>query len=226
MSDDLLSLENFSGVARLFPLPNLVMFPFVVQPLHIFEPRYRQMLADTLADDRLLAMVLLAPGWEENYHLRPRIHPVACLGKVFKEERLPDGRYNLLLHGLRRVRIRHELKTDKLYRSAEVEVLRDVSDLGLSHEQALRTQLGEVVPAWMTTHGNPTDQIDKLMQSDLTLATLCDIFSFALPLAIELKQRLLEELDIGKRSQLLLSTLQAALPTPPTRLFPPPFSEN
>src|SRR5262245_20349927 len=97
MKAELLSLEGFAGLARLFPLPNLVLFPHVIQPLHIFEPRYRQLLADALVDDRLMAMALLQPGWEKDYHQRPPIHPVVCLGRIFKEEKLADGRYNLLL---------------------------------------------------------------------------------------------------------------------------------
>src|SRR5438067_9036914 len=105
MNPDPTSLTHFSGTARLFPLPNLVLFPYVIQPLHIFEPRYRRLMADALADDRLLAMALLKPGWEEAYHKRPAIHPVVCLGKIFKEEHLPAGRYNLLPHGLARARV-------------------------------------------------------------------------------------------------------------------------
>src|SRR5205085_1976564 len=95
-------LKQFSGMARLFPLPNVVLFPQVVQPLHIFEPRYREMTADALADDRLIAMALLQPGWEADYEGRPPIHPICCLGRIFAEKHLPDGRYNLLLRGLTR----------------------------------------------------------------------------------------------------------------------------
>src|SRR5262249_30206454 len=113
MSDDLASLEGFGGEARLFPLPNLVLFPAVVQPLHIFEPRYRTLMADALAGDRLMALALLRPGWEEDYHQSPPVHSVVCLGKIFKEQLLPDGRYNLLLYGLARARILDELQTDK-----------------------------------------------------------------------------------------------------------------
>ena len=76
--DDLsFSVESFSGTARLFPLPNLVLFPHVMQPLHIFEPRYRSMLEDALASDGLIAMALLAPGWENDYEGRPNLYPMA-----------------------------------------------------------------------------------------------------------------------------------------------------
>src|SRR5206468_10763458 len=100
MNDDHFALTHFAGRARLFPLPNMVLFPHVVQPLHVFEPRYRQMTADALAGDRLIALTLLQPGWEEEYEARPAVHPVACLGRVVADQLLPDGRYNLLVRGI------------------------------------------------------------------------------------------------------------------------------
>src|SRR6185436_7933579 len=107
-STDLAHLDfdanTFSGTARLFPLPNLVLYPHVMQPLHIYEGRYREMLEDSLAGDRLIAMALLEPGWEPDYESRPPVAPFACLGKVVTHHRLPDGRYNLLLMGVARVR--------------------------------------------------------------------------------------------------------------------------
>src|SRR3954469_23524918 len=105
MSEQQTSLAGFGGYARLFPLPNNVFFPHVMQPLHIFEPRYRQMTADALEDDKLIALVLPRPGWEESYSGKPAIHAVACLGKIIAEQKLDDGRFNLLLRGVRRVRI-------------------------------------------------------------------------------------------------------------------------
>ena len=79
--------DTFSGVARLFPLPNLVLYPHVMQPLHIFEERYREMLEDALAGDKLIAMAVLEPGWETDYESRPPIAKYACLGKVVAHHR-------------------------------------------------------------------------------------------------------------------------------------------
>ena len=76
MSDDLSPLTHFAGTARLFPLPNLVLFPHVMQPLHVFEPRYRQMTADALTGDRLIGLVLLKPGWEADYEGKPAVPDV------------------------------------------------------------------------------------------------------------------------------------------------------
>jgi uncharacterized protein len=226
VSDDLQSLEGFRGVARLFPLPNLVLFPSVVQPLHIFEPRYRQMMADALDDDRLLAMTLLRPGWEEDYEGRPPVHPVACLGRIFNEERLPDGRYNLLLHGLQRIRIEEELPPDKLYRAARVQLLEDLPSPDAEQTRSLRDRLEEALPPLLQLQGGALDQARKLLQSDLPLGALCDVFGFALPLEPSVKQELLEELDVGRRVRQLLAHLEALLPSKGERSFPPPFSPN
>src|SRR5262245_56723141 len=126
MSDELDDLADFSGFARLFPLPNLVFFPAVVQPLHIFEPRYRQMTTDALADDRLIALVLPQPGWESDYGGKPAVCRVACLGRIVADQKLDDGRFNLLLRGMSRIRICEEVAQGKLYRQARVEMMADV----------------------------------------------------------------------------------------------------
>src|SRR5262245_9433360 len=125
MSEDRAALENFSGVTRLFPLPNLVLFPTIVQSLHIFEERYRQMTTAALAGDHLISLVLLQPGWEADYEGKPALCEVACLGRIIRHERLEDGRFNLNLRGLRRARIVQEIDGGKLYRQASVELLED-----------------------------------------------------------------------------------------------------
>src|SRR5437868_553129 len=229
MNEDDLTLKDFRGTVRLFPLPNLALFPSVIQPLHIFEPRYRQMMADALDDDRLLALVLLRPGWEEDYHLRPPVHAVACLGAIAQVECVPDGRYNLLRHGLRRVRIIEELPAEKLYRCARVELLEDTPPAA-GQEDALREELALRVPPWFAGHGAAQQQAEQLLEASLPLSTLCDIFCFALPLPTEVKQELLEELEVTRRARRLLIQLKEqkppASPKSAERRFPPEFSPN
>jgi Lon protease-like protein len=229
MSDEVSSLGDFRGTVRLFPLPNLVLFPYVIQPLHVFEPRYRQLMKDALEDDRLMALALLKPGWEEDYHKRPPLCPGVCIGKIFKEERLPDGRYNLLLHGLKRARIVAELPPDKAYRMARVEVLEDVLIGSEEKEQTLRKQLARQMTAWFAAQSPALEQLRKLLQSSLPLGTLGDVFAFALPVAVELKQELLEEANVERRIQRLLAHLENHDPPAvqsSSRRFPPDFSTN
>src|SRR5476651_2067777 len=93
------SVEDEVLTVPLFPLPNVVLFPRAVLPLHIFEERYKAMTADTLRGDGRIAMALLKPGWEKCYYQRPAIDPVVCVGTILSHEKLPDGTYNFLLQG-------------------------------------------------------------------------------------------------------------------------------
>jgi len=111
-------------VIPIFPLPDVALFPQVPLPLHIFEPRYRTMVADALAGDRVIGMTLLRPGWERDYHGRPPVYDRGCAGRIEEHEALPDGRSNIVLRGLTRFRILEE-HAGKPYRLASVAALAD-----------------------------------------------------------------------------------------------------
>src|SRR5436190_11566243 len=97
-----------SDLLPLFPLPNVVLFPNVFLPLHIFEPRYRELVADALAGDRIIGMVLLRPGFENNYEGRPAIYDVGCAGVITHSQPLADGRYDIVLRGMEKFRVTAE----------------------------------------------------------------------------------------------------------------------
>lgn len=113
----------------LFPLPNVVLFPNVFLPLHIFEGRYRSMVSDALEQDRIIGMVLLRPGWESDYEGRPPVYNVGCAGLITHAERLADGRFNIVLQGLEKFSIEDE-DASLPYRLARVR----------SHEESVRAQ--------------------------------------------------------------------------------------
>jgi Lon protease-like protein len=127
----LASMEAIPAAAleelAVFPLPNLVFFPHTLLPLHIFEPRYRAMIADVLAGSRVLAVARLRPGYEADYEGRPPIFEVAGVGACVHADRLPDGRYHIMLHGLARVFLEEELPPGRAYRVARARVLGDGS---------------------------------------------------------------------------------------------------
>src|SRR5688572_14879811 len=114
----------------LFPLPTTVLFPNVFLPLHIFEPRYRQMFSDALAGDRLIGMVLLRPGFEADYEGQPPIYPTGTSGLITHAERPDDGRFNVILRGLDKFTIDGEDAPEPglLYRRATVTI----------HDEAIR----------------------------------------------------------------------------------------
>jgi uncharacterized protein len=105
-----------------FPLSNVVLFPSVFLPLHIFEPRYRAMVDDALNGDRIIGMVLLRPGWERDYEGRPPVYPIGCAGVITHAERLTDGRFNIVLRGMEKFRITAE-EHDRPYRIACVDAI-------------------------------------------------------------------------------------------------------
>ena len=123
----------------IFPLPTVVLFPNVFLPLHIFEPRYRQMIAESLAGDRIIGMVLLRQGYEDDYDGCPPIYATGCSGLITHSERLEDGRYNLVLQGLEKFTIHAEEApaAGRLYRSAVITPLQE--SVGAGERDQLRS---------------------------------------------------------------------------------------
>jgi uncharacterized protein len=111
----------------IFPLDKVVLFPNVFLPLHIFEPRYRDMVSDALAGDRIVGMVLLRPGFEADYEGRPPVYPVGCAGVITHNERLTDGRFNIVLRGIEKFRVIGE-DTSRPYRLAHIEPIPEWPD--------------------------------------------------------------------------------------------------
>ena len=222
------SPEQFSGRARVFPLPNLVMFPHVMQALHIYETRYRAMLEEAIEDDRLIALAVLAPGWEQNYEGRPPLRPTACLCRIATHQRTKQGTYNVLLEGVRRMRIVTELPPKKLFREVEAELLDDVEPPDASPaavadiQQELLAAFKRSLPQMPDSFG----QIDQLLGTQISLGMLADIVSYTVELDLETKMRLLAECDVVRRTRLLLDSFADRPAAREPRRFPPDFSIN
>jgi Lon protease-like protein len=222
------SPEQFSGRARIFALPNLVMFPHVMQALHIYETRYRAMLEEALEGDRLIALAVLAPGWEKNYEGRPTLRSTACLCRVATHQRTPEGTYNVLLLGVRRLRLVRELPPKKLFRVVESEILDDVMPDEEPAEAAaeLQQRLLAAFKRAMPKIPDAYEQLDQLLGSQITLGMLADIVAYTVDLDLEWKMRLLSECDVLRRTRLLLEAIAGRSPAGVTRPFPPDFSVN
>jgi Lon protease-like protein len=223
---------TFSGVVRLFPLPDLVLYPHVMQPLHIFEDRYREMLEDAIAGDQLIAMAVLKPGWEDDYESRPPVAQYACLGKVVAHHRLEDGRYNLLLMGMQRVRIVKELEPLRSFRKARVELIDDCYDFATSAERRkMHDRLLEAFRKHLPCACQLPEQLESMLSDQLPLGLLTDLAAYALPLEGDIKQKLLAECRVRRRADILLAEVEklvvAASTSSNSKLsFPPSFSEN
>ncbi len=225
--DDDLDLRNFSGLSRLFPLPRVVLLPHAVLPLHIFEPRYRQMTEDALNDDKLITIVQLSTA--ASIASPAPIEAVGCLGQILQHERLDDGRFNFLLLGRKRVRLTREISQEKLYRVAEVEILNDIDDK--DSNLSGRSELTGLFRRVFEQQHKPDPDLEAILENPLPLGVLTDIVAHALGLPPEFKQDLLAEPRVRRRVNALLSILrQMAGPdthlTDGWRPFPPPFSTN
>ena len=109
----------------IFPLPNVVLFPRTLLPLHIFEPRYKQMIGDVLEGSRQIGMVLLQPGWQSGYHGNPEVFGTGGTGLITEYKNLEEGQYNILLSGRHRFRIMDFIQEEP-YRVARVEMLKEI----------------------------------------------------------------------------------------------------
>jgi Lon protease-like protein len=197
-----------SDLLPLFPLPNVVLFPNVFLPLHIFEARYREMVADAINSDRLIGMVLLRPGWERDYEGRPPVYPIGCSGVMTHVERLADGRYNLVLRGVERFRVVEENHA-KSYRRAIVDPLGDPAPAG-SDCDILRT-----CRAKLESLLTPVDRAsaDPKMPSTMTDEDLVNALAQYLDLEPLEKQALLELGSLRSRAQSLVELLEMKMMT-------------
>lgn len=222
----LTDLRDFSGLCRLFPLPNVALFPHVILPLHIFEPRYRQMTRDALDGDRLVTIVQSRPLAPGRSCVEPMpIMDVACVGKIVHHDCLPDGRFNLLLLGCRRIRLDREVASGKLYRIAEGTVLEDAPTE--DDEEPRRSDLIALFLAVLQMSHRLDPELSQLLHSGLSLGIVSDVIAHALDLPAELKQALLDESRVNHRVATLSTVLKELSDrVPASRPFPPPFSVN
>jgi len=128
------------------PLPNVVFFPKIYIPLHIFELRYREMVTDAAARGQWIGMALLKEGWEHEYYANPPIYEIGCVGRLVSVQRLLDGRFNILLQGLHRYEIREQFY-DKSYRQASIVVKPQGRETEL--EASVRSDLVRVLDEYL-----------------------------------------------------------------------------
>ncbi len=197
----------------IFPLPNVVLFPGVFLPLHIFEPRYREMVADALDGDRLIGMVLLHPAGDRADEGAPAVYPVGCAGLITHVESLDDGRYNIVLRGLGRFRILDEDRS-RAYRIARVESLPDgtsEAERTLGPEERHRLE-AMILPS--------LDGNEVRLPPNLSDEELVNALSQYLRLEPLERQALLEQTGLAARCRALVELLEMKLMSAGTPLRP------
>jgi Lon protease-like protein len=192
----------------LFPLPDLVFFPNTRLPLHVFEPRYRQMITDALESDNRFGIVLLRPGWQSNYHGAPLIHTVGTLGTIEQAVPLEDGKYNILVRGDARFRVLGEVSRVP-YRTARVVVRPEISR-EVPEAYAQREWLADLAQQYLNFLPNqmPVPEIETVGIEALTNALI-----MSLNVDAEEKQKLLEIDDLIERAEQIGSELSSRIET-------------
>jgi len=206
MSDD-----DFIYVPRevpVFPLPQVVLFPGTIIPLHVFEPRYREMMADAVAGSGVIALALLKPGFEPLYYTRRApIHETIGVAQIMQHEQVADGNYNILVRGIARARIVEE-GGEHLYRVARIEPVYTFCSSGEQRSDELREALGEAIRDNDGVEPDLRQHWLRLFDVQLDLDDLTDLLAAGLPADAELRQCLLEEPDAISRAEILLEQMR------------------
>lgn len=191
--------SSIPGTIPIFPLEVTMLFPGVERPLHIFEARYRAMVADALNGDRIIGMTTLKPGYEANYHGRPPIYEIGCAGIITDVEELSGGRFNIVLRGTMKFRVTGEDES-RAYRLARVDALPEVLD---EKEKAAlrkyRERLEELITKGSDSKVKPGTSDEELVN---TVAQ-------HLPLGLEERQALLESKNALLRAQALIELIES-----------------
>ncbi|MEA2162110.1 MAG: uncharacterized protein QOK37_237 [Thermoanaerobaculia bacterium] len=191
------SADETEFLLPLFPLPNLVFFPQTRLPLHVFEPRYRKLIADVVARDQRFGIVLLRPGWETDYFGAPPVYSCGTMGRIEQTVPLDDGRYNILVNGEARFRIIGEVTRDEPYRTARV-VMQPQSESDLAEAYAQRTWLTDLSQQYIR-YLPAQGGVPEIQTAGLEALTNALIMSLNLDIAE--KQRLLETDDVATRAE-------------------------
>lgn len=204
-------------VVPIFPLPDVTFFPHTLLPLHVFEARYRAMVMDALERDRRLAIVRLRPGYEATYAGKPAVHAVAGVGEIVSFERLATGRYNILVRGDARVRLESEVPSDTLYRIVRARRLDDVEpsgDVTGAPARVVQEALARIrasCSTLLTALDRPADLLDTALAEGQPAGAIADRVAAAVLPDADLRQELLETLDVGARVTRVAGALETLI---------------
>jgi len=211
MGDEVSIRVNFSRPLPIFPLDSVVLLPQQVMPLHIFEPRYRQMVGHALDESGQIVMATFrGKSWRSEYHGNPPIRPAVCIGQIVQHEKLGDGRFNILLQGVCRARVLDEIMPDEqhLYRRVTLEPM----GLGIvagDEPEDVRTWIDKSLESGELSRLTVADQVAEYVRNDeVPTDAALELVAFALLTETETRYRLLAEGDVNRRARIIRSELE------------------
>ncbi len=191
----------------IFPLPTVVFFPKTYLPLHIFEPRYREMTQEASRQGQCIGMALLKDGWEDHYEDAPPIYSIGCVGRIISSHQLSDGRYNIVLQGLWRCTYQEQTVITN-YRQARVTP--HTTDDFTSLTSEIRRHLERTAQEYLTSK-KANELCDILGSGTLTDPILVHNLSAGLDLSPLEKQFLLESDDLTQQARRLIDLIRFKL---------------
>lgn len=200
--------EPLPAIVPVFPLSGVLLLPRAPLPLHIFEQRYRAMAKDALDSDGYIAMV--QPSGEGDDRMNPPLYPVACLGKIISSEETDDGRYNIVLKGLTRMRIAQELSLKDGYRRVEADYAPFRNDLRPDSTRIERDKLIGALKGYLERRNLQANWGDAEKASS---EALVNALAAALPFNPREKQALLEAETVIDRSDLMIALCELDMGT-------------
>ncbi|MSO77179.1 MAG: peptidase S16 [Alphaproteobacteria bacterium] len=201
---DALGIDDLPGVIPIFPLPGVLLLPRSQLPLHIFEPRYRAMTRDAMADKKLIGMIQPRPGEADGE--APSVYATGCLGVIDDCKETEDGRYNLVLRGVCRFQVGAELPLLHGYRRVVADYMPHRADLDSPRPSMVdRARLMRALTAFLTVQGLAADWDTIKGAPD---EQLVNGLAIGCPLAPGEKQALLECRDIRERCHVLTALFE------------------
>ncbi len=189
----------------MFPLQEVLLFPGQILPLHIFEPRYRQMIEDSLDGPGRIVMATIRPGTRSEGGSPPAVMHVAGIGEIVRHEKLPDGRFLVWLLGLQRVRI-EEVPSDRLYRKVQCMPFEEVP-VADTESPDLRAQLREATALRLPRSLQVPEHASTALLTDLLLQTLGAPQHFV--------AEIFAEANVAERARMALLAAERFPPRPP-----------
>ena len=199
-------MNNFSKIIPVFPLSNFIIFPNTTVPLNIFEPRYLDMINDSMKSDKLIGMI--QPKNYKNENGIPKLHDVGCLGKITSFRETEDGRYLIELKGKIRFQIINEISTDKKYRSVEVDYKNYLSDLSDDKKKLNFSDLELIFKDLKSLFEKKGFIINWKALEKQSLNETINALAMASPFSLEEKQILLEAQDLDIRKNKIAEILK------------------
>ena len=193
------------GHIPVFPLPETVLFPGVILPLHIFEPRYREMIVDAMASHCCVVIAMIEPGTEGLAN--PPVCEVACLGRVIHVEDLKNERYNVLVQGIERVRLLEEVTSHRKYRTFHAEQVPRPTTQALARARLELARLQSCVYTLSAAAAECDQELVEVLRSTADPIELTDILAAVLVREPTQQQDLLATVDFRVRLAQVVDTL-------------------